>query len=80
MAAETTDLGLAILMADTVDGRAVPVDVVSTLAEAKESAQSDLARRMKRLEDGDEPLCLMSYTLWVQNAEGEYEPKAQDLG
>jgi hypothetical protein len=51
---DTTDLGIAMLIA--VDNAAgyLPVATVSTIAEGREIAQDDLRRRMQQLERGGE--------------------------
>jgi hypothetical protein len=69
---DTTDLGLAILMVEAPDGASQPVAVVATLREAREIAQSDLARRTKSLGSAEKAVCPAGYTVWVRNGEGEY--------
>ena len=68
-----TELGLAVLIAEDEEGHTQPVDVASTISEAKEIAQSDLAGRMRRLERGDDPgLCPYEYKVWVPGIDGDY--------
>ena len=68
-----TQLGLAMLIAEDEDGHTQPVAVASTINEAKEIAQSDLAGRMRRLERGDDPgLCPYEYKVWGQGIDGDY--------
>ena len=53
-----TQLGLAMLIAEDEEGNTQPVAVASTISEAREIAQSDLAGRMRRLESDEDPgLC-----------------------
>ncbi len=60
---ETTELGLAMLIAEAEDGRYEPVAVVANVGEAREVAAGDLAGRMRLLERGDDPgLCPYVYT------------------
>jgi hypothetical protein len=47
-----TELGLAMLIAESEDGQHEPVAVVGTINEAREAAESDLRERMRRLERG----------------------------
>ena len=68
-----TDLGLAMLIAEDEDGQHEPVAVASTISEATEIAQSDMAGRMRRLERGDDPgLCPYEYKVWAQGIDGNY--------
>jgi hypothetical protein len=68
-----TDLGLAMLIAESEDGQHEPVAVVGTISEAREVAQSDLGGRMRRLEPGEEPgICPYTYKLWARAVDGDY--------
>ncbi len=68
-----TQLGLAMLIAEDEEGHHQPVAVASTINEAKELAEDDLRRRMKRLERGDDPgLCPYLYKVWAQGIDGDY--------
>ena len=68
-----TALGMAMLIAEDEEGHHEPVAVASTINEAKEIAVSDLRRRMRRLERGDDPgMCPYSYKLWARGTDGDY--------
>jgi hypothetical protein len=68
-----TQLGLAMLIAEDEDGHTQPVAVVSTINEAKEIAESDLAGRMRRVErNQDAGLCPHQYKVWAQGIDGDY--------
>ena len=68
-----TDLGLAMLIAEDDEGGYEPVAIASTLSEAYELAASDMALRMKKLNQGNDPgFCPARYALWVRGPWGEY--------
>ena len=68
-----TDLGLAMLIAESEDGQHEPVAVVGTISEAQEVADSDFRDRMRRLErDEDAGLCPTTYKLWARGVDGAY--------
>ena len=68
-----TDLGLAMLIAESEDGQHEPVAVVGTISEAGEAAESDFRDRLRRLEVGEETgLCPTLYKLWARGADGSY--------
>jgi hypothetical protein len=68
-----TDLGMAMLIAESEDGQHEPVAVVGTIGEAREAAKSDLRNRMRRLELGEEPgLCPTLYKVWARGIDGSY--------
>ncbi len=70
-----TELGLAMLIAETDDGSYEPVGVVVSVAEAQEIAKSDFARRLKEISMGCEDVaCPARYTIWAQGLGGEYKP------
>jgi hypothetical protein len=70
---DTTDLGLAMLIAESEDGEYEPVGVVASIGEAREIAESDLQNRMRRFERGDDPgLCPYVYTVWANGIGGDY--------
>jgi hypothetical protein len=70
---DTTNLGLAMLIAESEDGQYEPVGVVTSIREAREIAESDLHGRMRRLERGDEPgLCPHAYKVWANGIDGDY--------
>jgi hypothetical protein len=66
------DLGIAMLIAETEDGRYEPNGPVSTVNEAIECASHDMASRMRDLELGGEPACPSVYKVWSRDYEGEY--------
>ena len=69
-----TDLGLAMLLAEDEDGQYEPVAVVGSINEARETAASDLAARMRRLEGDEEPgICPARYRLWARGVNGYYQ-------
>jgi hypothetical protein len=70
--AETADLGSALLIAESEDGRYEPVSTVGTIREAVEIARANLDRRMTELERGGEPMCPARYIVWARNADGDY--------
>jgi hypothetical protein len=70
---DTTDLGLAMLIAESEDGQYEPVGVVASISEAREIAESDLKGRMRRLERGADPgLCPYTYKVWANGIDGDY--------
>jgi hypothetical protein len=70
-----TELGLAMLIAETEDGRYEPVAVVASVAEAQEIAKSDFARRVKEISMGCEDVaCPARYAIWAQGLGGDYKP------
>ncbi len=74
---ETTDLGMAMLIVESDDGNYQPVRNVSTIREARELAGEDVRFRMRRLEQGADPLCPSRYRVWAQDASGEYATVAE---
>lgn len=70
---DMTNLGLAMLIAESEDGHYAPVGVVASIGEAREIAASDLKSRMRRLErDQDPGLCPYSYKVWANGTDGDY--------
>ncbi len=68
-----TDLGLALLIVEDVQGQYQPVGNAATINEAKELAAADLRRRRERLEcDGDPGICPFAYRLWARGTDGEF--------
>jgi hypothetical protein len=68
-----TELGLAMLIAEDVDGRYEPIAVVVSIAEGREIAASDFRSRMRRLERDENPgLCPTRYKVWARGLEGHY--------
>jgi len=70
---ETTDLGLAMLIAESEDGHYEPVAGVGSLNEAREIARDDFAARMLALEKGDDPLCPHAYKVWARGTNRKYQ-------
>ena len=69
---DNTDLGLAMLIAESEDGQYEPVAVVANVGEAREIASDDMASRMNRLEHGESPLCPYVYKVWARGIDGEH--------
>ena len=69
---DATDLGLAMLIAESEDGQYEPVAVVANVGEAREIALRDLRSRMQRLESGETPLCPHTYKVWARGIDGEH--------
>lgn len=69
---ETTELGIALLIAESEDGTYQPVATVSTIREGREFATSDMRSRMQELERGADPMCPARYLIWARNRSGEY--------
>ena len=69
---DPTDLGPAMLIAESEDGQYEPVAVVATVDEARNLAQEDLQSRMERLEKGGSPLCPYTYRVWARGIDGEH--------
>jgi hypothetical protein len=70
---ESTQLGLAMLIAEDEEGRYEPVAVVASIGEAREIAASDLRGRMRSLERGEDPgLCPYEYKVWANGIDGCY--------
>lgn len=67
--AENTELGPAMLIADLGDGQYQPINVVTTLREAREFTAGDMHRRMRDLDAGKEPACPESYLVWAPRDE-----------
>jgi len=67
-----TDLGLAMLIAESEDGQHEPVAVVATIREARRVAESDLRDRMRCMDQGDDCLCPAIYKLWARGIGGSY--------
>ena len=68
-----TDLGLAMLIAESEDGQHEPVAVVGTISEAREAAESDLRERMHRFERGEETgIYPTLYKVWARGIDGTY--------
>ncbi len=71
--ADSTNLGLAMLIAESEDGQYEPVGVVASISEAREIAESDLQGRMRRLERGSDPgMCPWAYKVWANGIDGDY--------
>ena len=69
---ETTDLGQAMLIAESEDGDYEPIAIASTIREARELARDDVRSRMRRVERDDTPLCPYTYKVWARGIDGEH--------
>jgi hypothetical protein len=68
-----TDLGNAMLIAEDDDGHYIPICVVATISEAKETADADFRGRTRRLERGEDAgICPVVYRLWARGVDGGY--------
>lgn len=66
------DLGIGMLIAETVDCQYELLGPVSTINEAREIGSRDMAHRIKRLDRGGDPMCPAVYSVWCRNYDGEY--------
>ena len=72
---DAKNLGLAMLIAEDEEGHYEPIAPVSSIAEAREIAQSNLRGKMRRLERDEDPgLCPDFYKVWAQGIDGGYRP------
>ncbi len=69
---DATDLGPAMLIAESEDGQYEPVAVVANVGEARYFAQEDLQIRMESLKRGESPLCPYTYRVWARGIDGEH--------
>ena len=70
---DSTNLGLAMLIAESEDGQYEPVGVVASIGEAREIASGDLKGRMRRLERDQGPgPCPYAYKVWANGIDGDY--------
>jgi len=68
------ELGFAFLVAEDEEGHYEPIELVSTLNEAAEIAEADLKRRIKALDNDQDPgLCPYEYVLFARTISGRYE-------
>ena len=68
-----TDLGNAMLIAEDLDGSYIPICVVATISEARETADADLRARLRILDrDEDAGFCPVVYKLWARGVDGDY--------
>jgi hypothetical protein len=68
-----TDLGLAMLIAEDHDGNSQPINLASTISEARELAESDMRQRMRKLDRGEDGgFCPLRYKVWARGIDGEY--------
>jgi hypothetical protein len=76
-----TDLRIGLLIAEYDSGAYEPIAAVSTINEAKEIAQSNMAARMRSIDRGEEiyepPV---RYRLWATGMEGRYIPVPVEIG
>jgi hypothetical protein len=61
-----------MLIAEDDAGGYFPLGPVSTIAEGREIAHRDLQSRMRKLEQGGEPLCPETYKVWARGLDGVY--------
>ncbi len=77
---DSTELGLAMLIAEDEEGRYQPIGCVVSINEAREIAASDLRGRMRELERGSDPgLCPYVYRVWATGLQGDYLQAAEIL-
>ena len=69
--AESTALGLAMLIAEFGDGHYRPAAVVANIREAREVARSDFRDRERRFARGGEGMCPHVYIVWARAIDGE---------
>ena len=69
---DATNLGLAMLIVESEDGKYEPIAEAANVGEAREIAQDDLRSRMVKLEQGESPLCPHVYKVWARGIDGEY--------
>ena len=69
---DTTDLGLAMLVAESGEGHYQPITIVSSIREAQEMANADMEARVTALDGGAEPMCPHRYVVWARGADGTY--------
>ena len=67
-----TDLGLAMLIAESEDGRYEPVAIVANVREARGIAQHDYRSRINALSAAALPFCPYLYKVWARGANGEH--------
>ena len=67
-----TNLGQALLIAETEDGHYEPTSVIASINEAREMAADDMRARMRNLEKGGAPSCPEIYKVWSRDYEGRY--------
>lgn len=70
--AETTDLGIGMLVGEAEDGTYQLVGPVTTILEARDIASNDMRLRRDRLEQGNDPICPERYVVWARGFGGEY--------
>jgi hypothetical protein len=75
---ESTDLVLAMLIAESEDGHYVPVAVVANIREAREVARSDFRDRERRFARGGEGMCPHVYTVWARAIHGGTANRLRD--
>jgi hypothetical protein len=77
---DSTELGLAMLIAEDEEGSYQPVGCVISLNEAREIAACDLRRRMRDLERGADPgMCPYCYKVWAAGIDGDYRTAGEFL-
>jgi len=69
----TTDLGLAMLIAEDEEGHYEPIAVVGSIAEGKEIAASNMRAKEDRLgQDADPGICPYEYKVMARGVDGDY--------
>ena len=69
---DDTDLGFAVLIVEDEAGHYEPVEVVSSVSEAREFIQGDVMTRKRQFVWGGTPLYPHVYKLWARGINGEY--------
>ncbi len=77
---DDTELGSAMLIAEDEEGHYEPVASIININEGREIAQSDMRRRMRQLERGNDPsICPYYYKVWATGLDGDYRVAAELL-
>jgi hypothetical protein len=66
------DLSVGILIAECETGQYEVVGPVSTINEGIEIARHDHTRRLRTVEQGDDPMHVDIYKVWARNHDGDY--------
>jgi hypothetical protein len=74
---DDTELGSAMLIAEDEEGHYEPVASIININEGREIAQSDMRRRMRQLERGNDPgIYPYYYKVWATGLDGDYRVAA----
>jgi hypothetical protein len=69
-----------MLIAECEVGQYEPIGVVSSIREARETAESDIQGRMRRLDRGNDPgICPYTYKVWAGDYRVAIELRATKL-